>query len=286
MFKSFLLATRPKTLVAAFIPPFCAHALYYYHTQNTQWYFLALCIIGALLIQIATNFYNDAIDDLKGADKNRVGPKRMSASGELTPKSLFRAANLINLIVLIIGYFIYLRGGWPFIIIGLSSVYLSFGYTGGPFPLAYIGLGELFVLLYFGLISVIGSYYLFALEVHWQTVVIAIQLGLLSTTLIMINNFRDRHTDVEAGKNTLATKMDTSKYLNLFYVCLVLPHFLQFCFASHVQSFLTIFAMPMMLKVHSTIAHNTSAEAMNEALKFCGIHLLLFGLLSSIGLYL
>lgn len=283
MFKSFLLATRPKTLVAAFIPPSAAHALYYYHTEKTAYFYLFLCVLGAILIQIATNFYNDAIDTLKGADEKRVGPKRMAATGALSPKALFRAGHFLNLLVAIIGYFIYLRGGWPFILIGMSSIYLSYGYTGGPFPLAYIGLGEIFVILYFGLISVLGSYYLYAGTLHYEALILAIQLGLLCTTLIMINNFRDRHTDEEVGKMTLAVKMDTSTYLNLFYVCLILPHVMQFFFAANVKSFLTIFAMPMMLRVHNTIAHNTSADAMNDALKFCGIHLLLFGVLTILG---
>jgi len=286
MLKNYLLATRPKTLVAAVIPPIIAHCFYVFKYDQTSYYYLSLCLIGSILIQIATNFYNDAIDSLKGADDKRVGPKRMSASGELSPISLKRAGHLLNLCVLGIGYLIYLRGGWPFVIIGITSMYLSYGYTGGFFPLAYIGLGEIFVLLYFGLIAVCGSYYLFALELNYEVFILGAQIGLLSTTLIMINNFRDRHTDFEVGKRTLATRMDTSLYLNLFYVALVLPHFLQFFFVYHIRSLLTIIALPMMLKVHSTIAHNTTPKAMNDALKFCAIHLLLFGVLSGIGFLL
>lgn len=282
MFKSFLLATRPKTLVAAIIPPIVAHSYYIYKAGETSYYYLALCLIGSILIQIATNFYNDAIDALKGADDKRVGPKRMGASGELSPNVLKRAGHLLNLFVIGIGYLIYLRGGWPYAIIGITSIYLSYGYTGGPYPLAYKGLGELFVILYFGLIAVCGSYYLFALEFNYGIFIIGLQIGLLSTTLIMINNFRDRHTDYEVGKMTLATKMNTSNYLNLFYVALVLPHFLQLFFVQHVQSMLTILAMPMMLKVHSTIAHKTTADALNDALKFCAIHLMLFGIINGI----
>lgn len=283
MLKSFLLATRPKTLVAAITPPIAAHGLYFYHTEKNQFYYLALCLIGAILIQIATNFYNDAIDDIKGADANRVGPKRMSSSGELSAKSLFIAAHFINLLVLIIGYFIYLRGGWPFIIIGVTSIYLSYGYTGGPFPLAYLGLGELFVLLYFGFVSVLGSYYLFALDIHPQALVLGMQLGLLSTTLIMVNNFRDRETDPLVGKNTLATKLNKNKYLNLLYICLVSPHFLQLFFANNLKSFFTILSMPIMLKVHRILQEHKDPKELNDALKFCAIHLLLFSLMTTLG---
>lgn len=282
MFKSFLLATRPKTLVAAIIPPVVAHSYYVYQSNETSYYYLSLCLLGSILIQISTNFYNDAIDAIKGADEKRVGPKRMGASGEISPTYLKLAGFILNVVVIGLGYLIYLRGGWPYAIIGVTSIYLSYGYTGGPYPLAYKGLGELFVILYFGLIAVCGSYYLYALELNYEIFIIGLQIGLLSTTLIMINNFRDRHTDYEVGKMTLATKMNTSNYLNLFYVALVLPHFLQLFFVQHIQSMLTILAMPMMLKVHSTIAHNTTAEVMNDALKYCAIHLLLFGVINGV----
>lgn len=279
----YFLAMRPRTLVAAIIPPVCAFALFYYQTSivNLSWMFL--CVFGAVFIQIATNFYNDAIDDLKGADDKRVGPMRMSASGKLNPRKLIIAGHLMNTLVIFIGYLLYLRVGVIIIPVGVISILLSYAYTGGPYPLAYKGLGEIFVFIFFGLVSTIMSYYIYAFSVNLLVIVLAVQLGLLSTSLIMINNFRDKETDVLVHKNTLATKLSPNVYLNLLFFTLFSPHLLQFFHAQNIKVFMTILSMPLMLKIFNLMKDSPKAEDCNKSLKLAGLHLLLFGLLFSLG---
>lgn len=283
MIKHIIAASRPKTLAAAFIPPFVAHGLYTHQTGESSPLYLALCVVAALLIQLATNFYNDAVDAIKGADLERVGPKRVSSSGDVSPKTAMMWGHIAILLAAIVGAFLFMRGGPVILVFGVLSLYLSYGYTGGPFPLAYIGLGELFVFLFFGLFAVAGSYYIYALELTWEVFVLAAQVGLLSTSLIMINNLRDRHSDKKVGKRTLATRVKVDVYLNGIYACLVLPYFLQLFFADNVRSFMVIFAIPALLRVHSVIKENREGAILNEALKFAGIHLLVFGILDFVG---
>ena len=283
MLKHIIEASRPKTLAAAFIPPVVAQGLYIHLTGKSSPGFLALCVIAALLIQIATNFYNDAVDALKGADEERVGPKRVSSSGDVSPKTTMIWGHIAITLAAIAGYFLYLRGGPVILGFGVLSLYLSYGYTGGPFPLAYIGLGEVFVFLFFGIFAVAGSYYIFALELPWQAFVLACQIGFLSTSLIMINNYRDRHTDPKVGKNTLATKIKPGAYMGGLYFCLVAPYFLQLVFAGNIRSFLVMGAIPLLLKTHSFLKDGAEGEKLNDALKFAGIHLAIFGLLDFIG---
>lgn len=283
MIKHIIQASRPKTLMAAFIPPVVAHGLYVSQTGKSSLLYLALCVLGATLIQLATNFYNDAVDALKGADEERVGPRRVSSAGDVPPKTAMLWGHIAILAAAVVGAYLFVRGGPVVLVLGVLSLYLSYGYTGGPFPLAYIGLGELFVFLFFGLFAVAGSYYIYAKEVTWQVFLLASQVGLLSTTLIMINNYRDRHTDVKVNKRTLATKVDSEKYLHWIYFCLIAPYFMQLVFISNAKSFFVLLAMPALLKVHSILKERPEGEELNEALKFAGIHLFLFGLLDTAG---
>jgi len=205
--RAWLLATRPKTLPAALVPVWAATALV--EALGRPWS-LALAVataFGALFIQIATNFFNDAIDAEKGADtERRTGPVRATASGLLSRRQVLAGGVLCLALAAVCGVPLVLAAGWPILVIGGLSCYFAWGYTGGPLPLAYRGLGELFVLLFFGLIAVAGTVFVQLREWRLEALLLGLQVGLLSTVLISINNLRDREEDALSGKRTLAVR--------------------------------------------------------------------------------
>lgn len=276
--KNFILAARPKTLLAGVIPPLVSYFYFHSATDKHKVAWGILCIAGALFIQLATNFFNDVIDFKKGADAKRVGPTRVSAAGLVDIKTVEFWAWSCVAAAGIIGIPIIVRGGWPFLILGIISLYLTFGYTGGKVSLAYRGLGEIFVFLFFGLFSVVGSYYIYAKDVDPRAVTLAAIYGLLATTFICINNLRDRETDAEVGKKTLATRMSESGYRKLTLVTIFLPYVL-------VLHFLNYKFLPVMLLglvpafVLTKITMKRSGAELNEGLKFSGIHLVVFSIL-------
>lgn len=278
--KNFLLATRPKTLLAGVIPPMVAYAYALSTTKTTASLYLALTVMGALFIQLATNFFNDVIDHEKGADKKRVGPTRVSAAGLVDIKTVKTWAITCVALASLCGIPLIIRGGWPFLVLGVVSLYLTYGYTGGKVSLAYRGLGELFVFLFFGLFSVIGSYYLFSLEVNLGSFILASIFGLLATTLIGINNLRDRETDKEVGKRTMATRFSESTYQYFIIATIFTPYLLLQYFRDLTMIYWVFLALIPAMKLSVITFKNKGAE-LNEGLKFSGIHLIVFSLLLS-----
>ena len=176
--------------------------------QGTWNPWLAVCtLMGALCIQIATNFFNDAIDAAKGADTAaRMGPKRVTASGLMSRGAVMAWGGGFLAAAVGFGIPLYQAAGWPILVIGVVSLYLAYGYTGGPFPLAYRGMGELFVLLFFGLVAVTGTVFVQTGEWRREALLLGGQIGCLSAVLVSINNLRDRVEDAGTGKRTLAVR--------------------------------------------------------------------------------
>ncbi len=277
--KNFILAARPKTLLAGVIPPMVAYA-YFMANGSGAGLYLVLAVMGALFIQLATNFFNDVIDHEKGADKKRVGPTRVSASGLVDIKTVKKWAIACVVLGALCGIPLIIRGGWPFLVLGLISLYLTYGYTGGKVSLAYRGLGELFVFLFFGLFSVMGSYYLFSLKVNTGSFILASIFGLLATTFICINNLRDRETDTEVGKMTLATKLGVKTYKFVILATIFVPYLLALYFKDFKMIYWVFLALIPALKL-SKIALTKKGAELNEGLKFSGIHLVVFSALLS-----
>jgi 1,4-dihydroxy-2-naphthoate octaprenyltransferase len=278
--KNFILASRPKTLLAGVLPPLVAYAYFMTFNQNSALPFLILAVFGALFIQLATNFFNDVIDFEKGADKKRVGPTRVSAAGLVDIKTVRKWAISCVFLGALCGVPLIIRGGWPFIVLGTISLYLTYGYTGGKISLAYRGLGELFVFIFFGLFSVMGSFYLFSLTLSMGALVLASIFGFLTTTLICVNNLRDRETDKEVNKMTLATKLSEKTYKLLTDATIFCPYVLLYYFKEVKLIPLTLIALIPALKLAKIIHTNKGAE-LNEGLKFSGIHLVIFSILLS-----
>jgi 1,4-dihydroxy-2-naphthoate polyprenyltransferase len=278
--KNFILAARPKTLLAGVIPPMVAYAYFLADSRGAGLY-LFLAVMGALFIQLATNFFNDVIDHEKGADKKRVGPTRVSAAGLVDIKTVKKWAIVCVTLGALCGIPLIIRGGWPFLVLGIVSLYLTYGYTGGKASLAYRGLGELFVFLFFGLFSVMGSYYLFTLEVTVGSFILASIFGLLATTFICINNLRDRETDMEVGKMTLATKFGVQTYQMLILATIFVPYLLLIYFREYRLIYWVLVALIPAIKL-ARIALTKKGAELNEGLKFSGIHLIVFSLILAI----
>lgn len=198
--RSWLLAARPKTLTAAVIPVVLGTALARSHGGRVLWVYALLALAGALLIQIATNLINDAIDFEKGTDTaERVGPKRVTASGLIRPRHVKMAGLACFGGAALVGIPLLIRGGWPLLAIGLASIAAGYVYTGGPYPLAYNGLGEIFVMVFFGLVAVGGTYYLQWLDYGAGAAVAGIAAGSLANVLLAVNNLRDAEGDARTG---------------------------------------------------------------------------------------
>ena len=232
--KAWILAARPKTLPAAIVPVWSGSLLAYEQTGSFHLSLALLTVFGAIFIQVATNFFNDVIDSQKGADtRERVGPQRVTVSGLLAPQAVYFGAFLMLILASFCGWFLFQSRGWPILLIGIPSLYLSFGYTGGPFPLAYRGMGELFVSLFFGLVAVGGT--VFVQTGLWtsESLILGVQIGLLSAVLIAVNNYRDVSEDAPAGKLTLAVRFGRPLVRYLIVGMTLVPAMLILCHSEY-----------------------------------------------------
>ncbi len=201
-----ILAARPRTLGAAIVPVLAGAAL----ASSADGFDAGISVLVlacAILIQIATNYFNDAIDHAKGADTSeRLGPTRVTAAGLLPPRRVLGGAILCLVLAAVVAIPLVARGGLVILTIGLASLLCAWLYTGGPFPLAYLGLGEVFVVLFFGLIAISGTYYLNAPGFSGAALLAGLQIGLHASVLLAVNNLRDIDGDRAAGKRTLAVR--------------------------------------------------------------------------------
>ena len=199
-------AARPRTLPAAVIPVMVATALAAAH-GTAHYGRAAICLAFALLVQIGTNFANDYFDFAHGADTpERVGPRRAVAAGLIAPRRMLAATALVLGLAFAIGLVLVREGGWILLPIGVVSIVCALAYTGGPLPLGYNGLGDLFVFIFFGLVAVDTTFYVQAGYVAPDATSCAAAVGLLAANILVANNYRDVTTDTRAGKRTLVVR--------------------------------------------------------------------------------
>lgn len=281
--KSWILAARPKTLPAAVAPVWAGCVLAWVLTGEWS-LLLAVCtLLSASAIQIATNFFNDAVDFRKGADTAaRLGPTRVTASGMLSERAVMWIAGGFLLIACVLAIPLIAARGWPILAIGLPSLYFSFGYTGGPLPLAYRGLGELFVMLFFGLIAVTGTTFVQTGEWHMEALVLGLQIGAISTALIAINNLRDVVEDRSTNKRTLAVRMGETfarmEIVVLFAVAILLGGYWWFGGMRWMAWLPELVVLPAAV-IAIGVCRNEPSAKYNRYLALCGMSLLLFALL-------
>lgn len=196
-------ATRPKTLPAAAAPVLLGTAMAQ-HVGPIQILPAVICLFFALLVQIGTNFANDYLDGIKGTDTNmRLGPRRAVASGLVAPRQMKGVAIGILALAFCLGLSLILYGGWWLLAVGVSSVICAWIYTGGPFPLAYNGLGDVFVVVFFGLIAVGCTFYVQAGQITSEVLLLGLACGLTVNNILVVNNYRDMDEDRAADKRTL-----------------------------------------------------------------------------------
>ena len=221
------MAARPKTLPAAVVPVWSGCLLAWQLSGDFDLRLAVLTLFGAIFIQIATNFFNDVIDAEKGADTaERAGPQRATASGLLSRRAMYGGAFVMLAAASVCGFLLFQERGWAILAIGIPSLYLSYGYTGGPLPLAYRGLGEVFVILFFGLIAVGGTVFVQTGMWPWLGAVLGFQIGLLSAVLIAVNNYRDLEEDEVVDKRTLVVRWGRAPVAKLIYAMTLLPSLL------------------------------------------------------------
>jgi 1,4-dihydroxy-2-naphthoate octaprenyltransferase len=201
-----LLAARPKTLPASISPVMVGTALALREGKFDPLVFIAT-LAAAVLLQVGANFANDVFDFLKGADKARQGPARVTQSGLLTPRQMLIGTGVVFGAAALIGVYLVAVGGWPILLIGAVSIACALAYTAGPFPLAYRGLGDLFAFVFFGVVAVMGAYFLQAKQFTPMSFLASLPNALFATCIIVVNNLRDIDTDRAANKLTLAVRI-------------------------------------------------------------------------------
>ena len=223
-FRAWVLASRPKTLPAASAPVIMGVAAAYFEGVFRLGPALAALAV-ALLLQIGANIANDYFDFKKGADTDeRVGPTRVTQAGLLPQQQVMTGMIVVFGLAALCGLYLVSQVGWPALVIGALAILSALAYTGGPYPLGYHGLGEVFVFIFFGLAAVAGTYYVQAGSVSALAIWASLPAGLLATAILAINNLRDRQTDLVSGKRTLAVRLGQKGAWRLYGVWLLLAY--------------------------------------------------------------
>ncbi len=223
--QAWFLACRPKTLSVSLSPVLVGTAIAWHDSGALLWLPLLAAALGAGFIQIGTNLFNDVGDFLRGTDTpDRLGPKRATAEGWLSVGRVKLGAWLAFALAFLCGIYLVWHGGWPIVAIGLASLAAGWAYTGGPKPIAYGPLGEIFVFLFFGLVAVGGSYYLQTLGLSPAALVAAALVGIHAAAVITVNNYRDLDGDARNGKNTLAVRLGRPATRRIYAGEMLLPY--------------------------------------------------------------
>jgi 1,4-dihydroxy-2-naphthoate octaprenyltransferase len=201
---TWVIGARPRTLPAAVAPVVVATAL---AGSDASLLPALLALIVSLSLQVGVNYANDYSDGIRGTDKDRVGPTRITASGLATPSAVKRAAFTAFGVGAVAGLGLAVMTSWWLIAVGLAAIFAAWGYTGGKNPYGYLGLGELFVFIFFGVVATVGTYYVQTETITSHALLASIPMGTFACALLAINNIRDRALDAPAGKKTLAVRL-------------------------------------------------------------------------------
>lgn len=275
-------ATRPKTLPAAVIPVLVGSALAF-RAGAFAWQPALLCLAFALLVQVGTNFANDYGDFVKGADRaDRLGPRRAVAAGLVTARAMAIATTLTFLAAFCTGLSLILWGGWVLLPIGIASLLFGWAYTGGPYPLAYHGLGDVFVFIFFGLVAVGGTAYVMTHRLDATVLLAAIPVGLLATNILVVNNYRDAETDARANKRTTVVRFGPgfarAQYVGSYVVAYGIVLVLAIAWGRLLLA-LPLLSMPLALPLVRELAASRGGAELNALLARTARVLLVYGLL-------
>ena len=288
-FESWILASRPKTLLAALVPVIIGSAVAAHHNSFKP-IAATVALLCSILIQVGTNFVNDLYDFLSGKDtKERVGPTRALASGLISVSEMKAGVVITFLITFLLGLYLVYLGGWLILLIGIFSIIAGILYTAGPYPLAYNGLGDIFVFIFFGLIGTVGTYYVQTGQVQMIAIWASIPVGALITNILVVNNYRDISEDKSNGKNTLAVKFG-EKFTRLQYVMFMILSYailfvVYFSYKQSVFVFLPLLSFPIAVKLVRMI-YSLKGNSLNNTLALTAKLSLIYGLLFAAGILL
>lgn len=285
-----LSASRPQTLAASIVPIMVGASLawshYAFRIDTT-----VVALICALLIQIGTNFANDYYDFVKGADTDeRIGFERATALGHVSPKSMLNATIATMALAFLVGLYLVWVGGWIILLIGILSLLFGVLYTGGPYPLGYNGLGDVFVFIFFGMIAVTGTYYVNALEWSITSLIASLPVGALCVNILVVNNLRDIHQDKVSGKRTLGVlfgeKMLKMEYLGLLFLAFLVPVIFYHFYGYGISIMLPYLSLPLGWRLIKQVYYHNDKRDLNKTLERTAQFMILFGILFSAGIIL
>lgn len=287
--KIWWLAARPKTLTAATVPIAVGTALAF-SMDKVAWLAALMALLGALFIQVGTNFANDLFDFKKGTDnEERLGPMRVTSAGLVTPKQVAVATVLSMVAAFLCGIYLIVVAGWPLLAVGLVSIFCGVIYTGGPFPLAYNALGDVFVFVFFGLVATVGTFYVQTLSLEPMAFWYGASVGALGTAILIVNNLRDIDGDRKNRKITTAVLLGPAR-TRIFYISMVLLAYLVPIVAAAMKwdkpwVLLSLLSLPLAGSLVKDIYSKTGAE-LNPVLGKTAKLQLITGLLLALGIAL
>jgi len=286
---SWVIASRPKTLLAALVPVMVGSAVAFNEHKLVIIYSM-VALICSVLIQVGTNYANDLYDFINGADnEKRKGPRRVLATGLITVKEMRLGIIFTFGLAFLFGLYLVYEGGIVILIIGVLSILAGLAYTAGPFPLAYNGLGDIFVFMFFGIVGTVGTYYLHTKELNLVSFIASVPVGALITNILVVNNYRDIEEDKAAGKYTLAVKFGRTftryQFISLTIISFLVPAVLYIFFNYSILIFLPYFTFPAAYKI-IVMLYKLNGMELNKTLELAAKLSALFGILFSIGLAL
>ena len=287
IFQIWWLAIRPRTLPAAAAGVAMGSALAW-HDGSFQWLPALAALLVALLLQIGSNVANDVFDFERGADTaERLGPVRVTQAGYLTPSQVKTGMVVIFAFAALLGLYLATLRGWTVIWLGAAAILSAVAYTGGPYPLGYHGLGDVFVFLFFGLAAVAGTYFVQVGYVSPAAWWMAVPVGLIVTAILVVNNLRDLENDRKAGKRTLAVRFGEegakAEYLLLMLIAYLIVPVLVWMNIIPIGALLAWLSLPIAIRTLRTV-FTEKGKPLNVALAGTGQTAFLFSLFFWVGL--
>ena len=273
---------RPRTLPAAIAPVLVATTL---AGSNADFAMAGLALVVSLALQVGVNYANDYSDGIKGTDDNRIGPTRLVASGLASAKSVKQAAFISFAVAAAVGLVLAYSTSLWLVAVGAAAIFAAWTYTGSKRPYGYLGLGEISVFLFFGLVATMGSYYVQTQEITWQSFVVAIPMGCLACAILAINNLRDRAQDELVDKRTLAVRLGDSRARKLFIALLLLAHISALAVPGE-NTLITLVLVPQTFMIANQVRSGATGPALIPLLGKTGELQLFFAFLLALALVL
>jgi 1,4-dihydroxy-2-naphthoate octaprenyltransferase len=287
---NWIMAARPRTLAMSIAPVIAGTSLAWAAEGKVHWPAVIAALIGSVFIQLGTNIHNDAADFERGGDgPDRIGPPRVTASGLLSARSVNRGAIACFAIAALAGVYLVTVGGWPILLLGILSIAAGWSYSGGPLPIAYTPLGELFCIVFFGIVAVGGTYFLCAGQITLPVISTGFAIGSLTGAVLLVNNYRDVVADERVGRRTLPIVLGDTWTIAVFIALVLIPFPILFLISAGLprgQVWPALIALPPALLVIYRFARETRGPVFNRVLVETVQVQVVFSLLLSIGLVL